>query len=86
MGTETSQVVNVETHNAERKDGIVTSAAGVAEETQLAGPEVTRRILRKIDLFLMPAMVLGKRVLQVEGGIFVLCLPINYRLRISVLR
>lgn len=32
------------------------------EEAQAIDPEVGRRVLRKIDLFLMPAMVLGKKL------------------------
>jgi hypothetical protein len=32
----------------------------LGEEARLIDPEVERRVLRKIDMFLMPAMVIGK--------------------------
>lgn len=35
----------------------------LGEEAQPIDPEVERRVLRKIDLFLMPAMVIGKSCL-----------------------
>lgn len=32
----------------------------IGEEARTIDPEVERRVVRKIDMFLMPAMVIGK--------------------------
>lgn len=48
------------------KHGIQTSISAPAvellgEEARSIDPEIETRVIRKIDLFLMPAMVLGER-------------------------
>jgi hypothetical protein len=41
-------------------------AVDIGEHAQEVDPEVERHVLRKIDMFLMPAMVIGK--LHLESG------------------
>lgn len=40
----------------------VAAAEVLGEQPRVIDPEVERRVLRKIDLFLMPAMVIGKHI------------------------
>lgn len=40
--------------------------AVVSDEAQEIDPAVERRVLRKIDLFFMPAMLIGKRLIFVR--------------------
>lgn len=43
----------------EKKTAASLDLEAVAHEVHPVDPEVARRVLRKIDLFLMPAMVIG---------------------------
>lgn len=43
-----------------KRDGDEVAEEVVGEEARVIDPEVERRVVRKIDMFLMPAMVIGR--------------------------
>ncbi|KAM0332520.1 hypothetical protein ACHAQA_002803 [Verticillium albo-atrum] len=51
----------------DEKDGAAAEVLG--EEARIIDPEVERRVLRKIDLFLMPAMVIGYGLVYYDKAI-----------------
>jgi hypothetical protein len=54
-------IVDSDSHE-EKGIGATVDMSAVGEEARPIDPEVARRVLRKIDMFLMPAMLLGAMI------------------------
>lgn len=63
LGVSDAVAANSDIHG-EKSTSLALSMDLVGDEARSIDPEAARRVLRKIDLFLMPAMVLG--VLQLS--------------------